>query len=258
MPPRVRLIHWNAPEADAGARTLRAAGYAVVAGELDEQTRRALREDPPAAVVIDLARRPSLGRDVALAVRQYKATRRVALVLVGGEPDLLARMRNLLPDAEYTLWSRIRSALQRAIAHPPAEPAVPRSSLAAYAGVPLPKKLGIKADAVVALVGAPSGFERTLGRLPEGVKLHRRSRGPADLTLWFARSLRDLDRGIGRMVRVAGRGGLWIMWPKKTSRLASDLTQVEVRRVGLAAGLVDFKVCAVDETWTGLRFSRRG
>src|SRR2546426_7864571 len=164
---RVRLIHWNAPEAEAGAEKLRAAGYAVVAGALDAQALRAVREAPPAAVVIDLARRPSVGRDVALAIRQYKATRHVPLVLVGGEPEQLARIRRLLPDAAYTTWNRIRSALKRAIAHPPAEPAVPRSSLAGYAGVPLPKKLGIKAGGVVALVGAPERFEDTLGQRSE-------------------------------------------------------------------------------------------
>src|SRR5438093_4754768 len=146
---RVRLIHWNSVEAEAGAERLGAAGYHVVAGALDAQTLRALREAPPAAVVIDLSRRPSVGRDLALAIRQYKATRHVPLVLVEGEAEQIARIRRLLPDAAYTTWSRIRSTVKQAIAHPPAEPVVPSSSLAAYSGVPLPKKLGIKPDSVV-------------------------------------------------------------------------------------------------------------
>ncbi len=217
---------------------------------------RGLREHPPAAVVIDLARIPSQGRDVAIALRLSRATRRVPLVFVDGDPDKVARTRELLPDATYTAWSGIRSSLKRAMAHPPANPIVPASSLAGYAGVPLIKKLGIKADSVVALVDAPVGFEKILGRLPEGVTLTRRARGTPDLTIWFVRSGNDLERRVERMVAFAGKGGLWIAWPKQASLMAGDLSQAVVRRAGLSAGLVDFKVCAIDADWAGLRFTR--
>jgi hypothetical protein len=129
--------------------------------------------------------------------------------------------------------------------------------MAAYAGAPLVKKLGIKEDAVVALIGAPPGFPQTLGKLPDGVVLRPRAAGRCDLALWFVKSEKELKRRIERMTALAEKGGLWIVWPKKTSRVTSDLTQAVVRKIGLAAGLVDFKVCSVDATWTGLRFTRR-
>jgi hypothetical protein len=126
-----------------------------------------------------------------------------------------------------------------------------------YAGTPLPKKLGIRASSVVALVGAPDGFEETLGELPEGVVLRRQLRGQPDVTLWFTRSRKDLDQGIERMGAFAEGGGLWIVWPKKSSGVTTNVSQGVVREVGLAAGLVDYKVCSIDETWSGLRFTRR-
>jgi hypothetical protein len=126
-----------------------------------------------------------------------------------------------------------------------------------YSGTPLVKKLGIKPDSVVFLMNAPKGFERIVGSLPRGAKLRRQSAGKRDLSIWFTTSRKDLGQGIRPIAKQIGDGGLWILWPKKTSGVSSDLTQTVVRKVGLAAGLVDFKVCAVDATWSGLRFVRR-
>jgi hypothetical protein len=207
-------------------------------------------------VVIDLTRLPSQGRDVALGIRQHKPLRRVPLVFVEGDPEKVGRIKKLLPDAHYTSWHGIRGTLKRAIANPPEDPVIPESNLAGYSGTPLPKKLGIKVGNVVALVDAPEGFEETLGTGPDGTVIRRQTRGKRDLTIWFTRSRKVLDRRIGKMAEIAGNN-LWIAWPKKTSRLASDLTQADVRRVGLAIGLVDYKVCAIDETWSGLKFTRR-
>jgi len=89
------------------------------------------------------------------------------------------------------------------------------------------------------------------------VTLSKQARGRPDVTLWFTKSRKELQRGIERMGAFADKGGLWIVWPKKSSGLASDLSQAVVREVGLAAGLVDFKICADDETWSGLRFTPR-
>jgi hypothetical protein len=125
-----------------------------------------------------------------------------------------------------------------------------------YSGTPLPKKLGIKEGTTVSLVGAPDGFgfQQTLGGLPEGARLRRGRTAGADLVLWFVGTRREFDRGLERQAQL---DVLWIVWPKKTSALAGDLTQNVVRAAGLAAGLVDYKVCAVDETWSGLLFRRR-
>jgi hypothetical protein len=223
-----------------------------------------MRGDPPDAVVIDLGRLPSQGRDVAVGLRSYKDTRHVPLVFVGGQPKKVAGVRELLPDAVYTSWEEIVAALQQAIAAPPADPVVPTSTMTGYSGTPLPKKLGIKTGSVVGLVDAPEGFEVTLGDLPEGTVVIRLPEGagsslsrPPDVTLWFATRRADLDSRMAGMCSLAERGGLWIIWPKKASGVVSDLSQAVVRETGLAAGLVDFKVCAVDATWSGLRFTRR-
>jgi hypothetical protein len=126
---------------------------------------------------------------------------------------------------------------------------------AGYSGTPLPRKLGIKPAARVALVRAPADFAQTLGHLPEGARLSRT--GTRDLTIWFVRSIRELASGIERVTAAAGGGPLWIAWPKRASGVATDLSENAVRDAGLARGLVDTKVCAIDQTWSGLLFRRR-
>jgi hypothetical protein len=261
----IRLIHWKETESAQRAAQLCRAGYEVDAQGLAAAGLRRLRDDPPDAVVIDLSRRPSQGRDVGLTLRKYVATRRVPLVFVDGVPAKVDRVREFLPDAVYCQWDEIDGALQEAIAHPPADPVVPGSLFDVYAGTPLPKKLGIRAGSTVVLIEAPAGFEATLGDLPEGVVVRRATQEWIDvtpasggaLTLWFVRAREKLERHIGAMGGAARGGGLWIIWPKKSSGVTSDLSQPLVRQMGLASGLVDFKVCSVDVTWTGLRFTRR-
>ncbi len=129
--------------------------------------------------------------------------------------------------------------------------------MAGYSGTPLPRKLGVKPGHVLTLVSAPPGFEATLGELPDGVMIRRRATNAADLIIWFTKSRRDLERRIAGLAAKLEDGGLWIAWPKQASGVATDISGNDVRRVGLAAGLVDYKVCAIDETWSGLKFARR-
>jgi len=134
---------------------------------------------------------------------------------------------------------------------------VPSGVFAGYAGVPLARKLGIKPGWVVGLVGAPPDFARTVGELPAGASLRQGGRSTVDLVIWFVTSKKQLERQIQAVVRRAGAGGLWIAWPKQRAGVATEVTQGEVRRAGLASGLVDYKICAIDATWSGLRFARR-
>src|SRR4051794_28465675 len=130
--------------------------------------------------------------------------------------------------------------------------------MAGYSGTPLPQKLGIKPGARVALVRAPEKFERQLAPLPEGVRLRTQARGAQDVVLFFATREAELERRFDGLARsVAPAGGLWIAWPKRTASVATDLREGLVREIGLAHGLVDNKVCAVDDTWSGLRFVYR-
>jgi hypothetical protein len=216
-----------------------------------------MRANPPDAVVIDLSRIPSHGRDVGLGVRQYKDTRRVPLIFVEGDPEKVKGVKKLLPDAVYTTWDQIQDELEKAIAHPPESPVVPRSAMAGYEGAPLPKKLGIGTHATVYLIGAPEGFEQTINKWPEGVSFVRKAPKQNDLAMWFVRSQKELAERIDDVKPQIGKGGLWIAWPKKASGVASDLTQAVVRKVGLESGLVDYKVCSIDKTWSGLKFAVR-
>lgn len=254
---RVRLIHWKESEAEEKVECLKKAGYKVETSLLANDSLRQMREDPPAAFVIDLDRLPSQGRDFALGIRIHKATRYVPLVFVGGKLEKVIGVKNLLPDAAYTQWDQIDAPLRQAINSPPADPVVPTSVMAGYSGTPLLKKLGIKENAVVALVNAPEGIEEILGELPEGAVLRSGVQSIGDLTLWFVRSRALLENGMVEMVDFGESAGLWIIWPKKSSGTESDLTQDIVRQIGLASGLVDFKISAIDKTWSGLRFTKR-
>jgi hypothetical protein len=254
----IRLIHWNAGEAGPRAERLRALGYAVNdALPNGPSLLKELAQEPPAALVIDLSRLPSQGRDVALSIRERKASRRVPLVFVGGEPEKVERVRELLPDAVYTTWDGIEDALHEAIAHPPANPVVPESSFAGYAGKPLPEKLGIRTGSVVGLLGAPPGFADQLGVLPPGARLQWDATGGCTLLVWFVRTPEELHDRIDRLAAALERGSLWIVWPKRATGLARNLSQQHVRNVGMGAGLVDYKICSVDDTWSGLLFARR-
>ena len=128
--------------------------------------------------------------------------------------------------------------------------------MAGYSGTPLPRKLGIRAGHRVALLRAPEGFEETLGELPPDVSVRRRLRaGPIDVIVAFVRSRSELERGLETWrAALDPAGGLWIAWPKKSSGVSTDLSDGMVRDAGLATGLVDNKVCAIDATWSGLRF----
>ena len=125
---------------------------------------------------------------------------------------------------------------------------------AGYSGTPLPKKLGVKDGAAVAFLNAPEGFAGTLGDLPDGVTVHTRLRGPLDVIVFFTVRRADLERRIERLKAALDPAGrLWIAWPKRASRVETDMTEDVVRDVALPLGLVDNKVAAIDETWSGLQ-----
>ena len=126
--------------------------------------------------------------------------------------------------------------------------------MAGYSGTPLPKKLGIKSGHTVVLLGAPDGFEDTLA-LGDDVRVLRQLRlAPVDVIVFFVDRLHELERRFADVVaRMHPAGAFWVAWPKKASRRATDITEDVVRRIGLAGGLVDNKVCAIDEVWSGLR-----
>jgi hypothetical protein len=130
--------------------------------------------------------------------------------------------------------------------------------VAGYSGTPLPKKLGIKEGSTVAFSGAPPEFEAALGALPDAVAVKRRTVAPLDVAVAFFTRRGELERRLAALARaIHPDGGLWIAWPKRSSGVDTDITEDVVRELGLAGGLVDNKVCAIDETWSGLRLVYR-
>jgi hypothetical protein len=133
--------------------------------------------------------------------------------------------------------------------------------MAGYSGTPLPQKLGLRPGARFGLVKPPADFARTLGELPAGVAAREVAAGKSqfDVIVCFAPTMAEVARRIPALkARLDPAGGLWMAWPKKTKKprsgMASDVSENQVRAIGLAAGLVDNKVCAIDDVWSGLRF----
>ncbi len=126
--------------------------------------------------------------------------------------------------------------------------------MAGYSGTPLAKKLGIREGHRVAFPSAPDGFARLLGELPAGVTVRSRLRGPLDVIVFFTKSRAELERRLPVLRRAMDpAAGLWIAWPKRSSGVETDMTEDVARELGLANRLVDNKVAAIDETWSGLR-----
>ena len=124
-----------------------------------------------------------------------------------------------------------------------------------YSGTPLPKKLGIKQGLRVAFVGLPAEVE---AELREDLAQCVVAKDELDFAMVFARKQSELRKHFSRLAKkLAPVGMLWVSWPKKTSGVATDMNENDVRRIGLEAGLVDVKVCAVSEVWSGLKFVRR-
>jgi hypothetical protein len=130
---------------------------------------------------------------------------------------------------------------------------------AGYSGTPLPKKLGIREGSRVTLLGPPDDFMTTLGALPHGVKVRTRSAAEADVIVLFTTKFARLEKEFPEAMKLmpAQGGMLWVAWPKKSAKTDTDLDENFIRDFGLAAGVVDTKVCAIDAKWSGLRFSRR-
>ena len=128
--------------------------------------------------------------------------------------------------------------------------------MAGYSGTPLAQKLGIKVDHRLAVLGAPEGF--AIPDLPDGVTARTTARGPLDVIVSFHTARADLAARLPALMRALRvDGGLWVAWPKRASGMATDITEDVIREVALPTGLVDVKVCAIDDTWSGLRLCLR-
>jgi CheY-like chemotaxis protein len=252
---RLRLIHTRASEAAPLIGALERAGYQVDwVPHVDTAELRRIRQAPPDAIAIDLSRLPSYGKYIAVALRRSKPTRRVPLVILEGAPEKVAPLRELLPDAVYTDREGLLEAVAGALANPPENPVVPSSQLEVSIRTAA-QKLGIRAGATIGVIDPPGDYLRVLGTLPEDVSIEEDPEKPARLTLWFVHDPDEYRERLPRMRRWAAAGKLWILWAKRSASKDGRITQPLIREPALALGLVDYKVCSVNETWSGLLFT---
>lgn len=129
---------------------------------------------------------------------------------------------------------------------------------AGYSGTPLPQKLGVKPHSVLAILDDPGNMAELIAPLPAGVEIRTTARGRADTVLFFTKQRRRLEQRIDSLARlIFPDGGLWVCWPKRASKVPTDMTEDLVRELVLPLGLVDVKVAAIDQTWSGLRVVHR-
>ncbi len=254
---RVLLIHWNAEEAKAKARTLKELGHtAEILCDSEKPGLGRIRESPPDLFLIDLNRLPSHGREIAGYFRRAKSTRQIPILFVDGDAERVTRAKQLIPDADFGKWEKIESVLKKASRRKLGKPAVP-GTMGGYSGTPLPKKLGIREKCSVVLVNAPDRFERKLEPMPAGAEIISDPRR-AQIAVLFVLSQLELAHDFRPLTKaMPERTPLWMAWPKKASGVVTDVTESVVREFGLAHDWVDYKVCAIDETWSGLCFGRK-
>jgi hypothetical protein len=251
--PRLRVIHWKEEEAGPLLKALRAARYKI---DYDERPTSSLikvvRETKPDAIVIDLSRQPSHGRWVGISLRATKSTRQIPLIFVGGEEEKLVKLRNALPDATYTTLPKAAAAIKRAIANPPVTPVVAPPMMESFHDRTTAQKIGIKEGSRVALYDAPPDYARALGQLPDNVSLEEEPAEILPITLWFVRDLDKYLTGLRTRRALAAKSKLWIVWPKGRR---DGINGNQIREAALAMGLVDYKICSVNEVWTAMVFT---
>ena len=248
---RVCLFHWKEAEAKPLLTALKDAGYRVdLCKEMADY--RAVRASPPDAIVIDLSRMPSMGREVGVFLRGSPKTRHVPLVYVDGDPEKVNQVRKVLPDATFTPAARLRSALRSAIARPPQNPFVPSQMMDRFADRTSAQKLGIAKDSLVFVVDPPADYARAVGQLPEGASYNEESPEGCKIALWFVREPAAFHAALPKMRKLAQSTRLWILWPKGK---ASELDGNIIRLGAIAVGLVDYKICSVNESWSAMVFA---
>jgi len=253
---RVRLFHWKAEESAAFTEPLRVAGHTVAYDEkIVPGLFSRIRQSPPDAFVIVLSRLPSQGREAATFLRGSPATRHLPIVFVDGAPEKVAAIRQLIPDAVYTTRERMTAALAKAIAHPPAAPVVPVQMMDRYGTRTTAQKLGIKEGCRVALLDAPREYLAVLGPMPDGAELCEQPDAVCPVTLWFVKDAEIYRSTLPRMRRLAAQTKLWVIWPKGGQK--AGITQQLIRESALAVGLVDYKICAVNDRWSAIAFARK-
>ena len=240
---KIVLIIWNQDEAEEHAGLLRDAGHQVEPySAVSPGILKLLRNATPQALVIDLNRLPSHGIQVALAVRK------IPIVFIEGDPEKTAKAKAKVPAATYTNWKKLPTLLKRVDKLTPS--ASSGSPMDLYKETPLAKKMGLDKVRTIIAIGAPRNFVNVLPSHIEVVDEHM----PSDASFFFAASAEELQT---RIDGLAARTPVWIAWPKSTANARAGLNMYTVREIAFSAGLVDYKICAIDKQWSAMLFTRR-
>lgn len=260
----LRLICWKEADAAYHAPELRRAGYRVIADPLANPggAVRYFRELSPDAVVIDLDRLPSHGRELGMSLRASKSTCHLPLIFAGGIAEKIDPMRAAIPGAIFTAWSDVAAAVKQAMAQPAVPRLNPRELSKPAGSGTLERKLDIKPRtvfAIMALNGGASWLDELLISIPDGAVAQRRIDRSTTLALLVVDARRDLTKAFALAnTSLPAGASFWIVHPKQTSPLAADFNQDTVRETGISQGFVDYKVCAIDKDWSALKFARQG
>jgi hypothetical protein len=249
---RVILLHWKQEEIRERAAHLK--GYKVdLYVPVQGEGMRGLKAfGIPDAFVISLERLPSHGRDIGWHLLQQKSTRQIPLVFVGGDPEKVAKIRDLLPQAVYTTWEHVAAEVRGALAG--RDPATPVQKPAAVSGSPLHAKLGLKPGMRLALIGAPAPLEALVPGLPDGIEIDEMP-SPGDsvaMTLWFVRSEDEFQRELPEIAPFLGnKPRLWVFYRK-----GKGVTWMKMLETAALHGLSQFKLIRLDDAWAGVGFGR--
>jgi len=256
---RVCLLHWNEIERLDRISQLALDGVEVLDGiNAGPKFAKTLEAARPDAVLIDLSRLPSQGRDLGIMIRARAGTRQIPIVFVEGAEEKVTPIRELLPDAEFTNWAQILPALQRVVNTKDKSFMAHSSVFTAYSQKPLTTKLGIKPGSRVCLIGESEGLLGGSEGLPAGVSVITEVVNDADIYLWCLSSQAELSDNLALIKEQVKHAPIWVGWPKKAAGPGSDLNQSFVREQCIAVGMVDYKICSINDKWSALLFAWRG
>ena len=254
---RVRVIHWNAEEAASLVQMCRRAGYKIDydSGGGPDVVKATRKAPVPDVIVIDLTRLASHGREVGVALRNYKTLRATPIVFVDGEDIKVEKTRERVPDAYFCSRGQLLRTLKKAIREAGSKPVVPaRPMMELYRSRFTFQKLGVQPGMSLGVVDPPRDYLAALGEMPEGVEIVEDPDSPQAVTVWFVHELDPYLDSLQRMRAIADRTKLWIAWRKGAK---NGITQNSVRETAREVGLVDYKICAIDGHWSGMLFARK-
>jgi hypothetical protein len=191
---------------------------------------------------------------MAVWLRNRKDTRTLPIVFFGGEAEKVEKVKSLLPDASYAAPGSLARMLKAACRGRTPNPVVPPSAMERFKSKTAAQKLGIVPSSTVGVMDPPRDWGAVLGDVPEGAEFIEDPDTPQNVTLWFIRDSEAMMTSMRRMRAWAAKTKLWVLWPKGQS---NRFREGSIREMGIENGLVDYKICSVNEQWSGILFARK-